>query len=233
MEFHHQRKELVYANSLCGIDDVNEFRMEGSGAVSFPLGRMRLESTGREQDMQESHLVYWCPEDFPDHIEICWDFIPVYEPGLAIMFFSAKGRNGEELFDPGLATRTGPYKQYHHGDIDALHISYFRRNPMMRRFETGPNHFQVCNLRKSYGAHLVTSGMDGIPSVANRSYEPYRMRILKAGPDVVFSINEIISFDWHDDGETYGPVLGAGKLGFRQMAPLIAEYANLEVYRIE
>jgi hypothetical protein len=37
-------------------------------------------------------------------------------------------------------------------------------------------------------------------------------------------------FTWEDDGATYGPRLQAGKIGFRQMAPLIAEYANLKVY---
>ncbi len=31
------------------------------------------------------------------------------------------------LFDPSLAPRAGEYNQYHHGDINAYHLSYFRR----------------------------------------------------------------------------------------------------------
>jgi hypothetical protein len=37
---------------------------------------------------------------------------------------------------------------------------------------------------------------------------------------------------WEDDGETHGPVLDSGKIGFRQMAPMMAEYANLTVHDI-
>jgi len=32
--------------------------------------------------------------------------------------------------------------------------------------------------------------------------------------------------------KTYGPLLEDGKIGFRQMAPLVAEYANLKVYEL-
>jgi hypothetical protein len=31
------------------------------------------------------------------------------------MFFAAKGRNGEDIFDENLTKRTGEYPQYHHG----------------------------------------------------------------------------------------------------------------------
>jgi hypothetical protein len=34
------------------------------------------------------------------------------------------------------------------------------------------------------------------------------------------------------DGKTYGPILDRGKIGFRQMTPLIAEYANLVVKKV-
>jgi hypothetical protein len=35
------------------------------------------------------------------------------------------------------------------------------------------------------------------------------------------------------DGKSHGPLLGGGKIGFRQMAPLIAEYANFRVRALE
>ena len=40
-------------------------------------------------------------------------------------------------------------------------------------------------------------------------------------------------FSWEDEGKIYGPVLGEGKIGFRQMTPLIAEYSNLVVRKVE
>ena len=71
-----------------------------------------------------------------------------------MMFFAAQGRNGENLFDPQLQKRTGEYIQYHHGDINAFHVSYFRRK------EPDERAFHTCNLRKSYGFYLVCQGAD-------------------------------------------------------------------------
>ena len=38
--------------------------------------------------------------------------------------------------------------------------------------------------------------------------------------------------DWHDDSVIGGPPLAGGRIGLRQMAPLIAEYGNLEVRKL-
>ncbi|RMD75677.1 MAG: DUF1961 family protein [Lentisphaerae bacterium] len=221
--------DLLYENPLAKPEDVREFRMEGDGAVSFPLGRMRLESKRAPEEGQKANLVYWCPMDFPDHILVSWDFYPIREPGLAIMFFAARGLHGEDLFDPALTRREGIYSQYFDGDINTLHISYFRRR------YPGERAFTTCNLRKSKGGHLVAQGADPIPSIPDAD-PPYHIELLKAGPHVVFSIRHkeqrIECLSWYDDQQV-GPVLGSGKIGFRQMAPLIAEYANLRVSRVE
>lgn len=52
---------------------------------------------------------------------------------------------------------------------------------------------------------------------------------MKAGPRVRFTINNLTILDWSDDGRTYGPVLGGGWIGFRQMTPMIGEYAKFTV----
>jgi len=218
----YEPRETIYKNPLAGPDDIAGWRMEGDGAVSFPLGRMRMENTRDPEEGQAANIVHWCPEDFPDDVAVSWDYWPVREPGLCILFFAAAGRKGEDLFDASLAKRGGIYKQYHHGDINALHVSYFRHKfPQERAFRT-------CNLRKSYGFHLVAQGADPLPPVAD-AIGPYRIRLVKSGPEVVFGINDLELFRWTDDGQSYGPVLGGGKIGFRQMAPMIAEYANLKV----
>lgn len=213
----------IYRNPLESADDVDGFVMEGDGTVTFPMRRMRLESVRDPAEGQQANLVFWCPERFPADYAVAWNFWPIREPGLAILFLSALGRRGEDLFDSALAPRCGIYDQYHHGDIDAYHISYYRRMyPEERQLHTS-------NLRKSYGFHLVAQGADPIPGVADAK-GPYRMLLVKRDGRLQFSVNDLVLIDWQDDGITYGPSLGGGRIGFRQMAPLIAEYAELHVY---
>ncbi len=206
---------MTYHNPLSGPDDLDGFRLEGDGAMSFPQGRLRLESLRPPEDGQAANIVLWCPEDFGPDVTVEWNFWPVREPGLAILFFHARGRNGEDLFD--LAPRTGPYEQYHHGDLDAYHVSYFRRMwPSERRLH-------ICNLRKSYGFHLVAQGPDPLPAVPD-AQGPYEMRLTVQGGEITFAVAGLVSFRWHDDAP-----LAGGRIGFRQMAPLIGEYADLRV----
>lgn len=61
---------------------------------------------------------------------------------------------------------------------------------------------------------------------------PYHLTLVKQGELVRFRINDLPILEWRDDGESCGAVLGGGRIGFRQMAPLIGEYANFKVYRL-
>jgi hypothetical protein len=218
--------DLIYENPLACADDIAGFRLEGDAAVSFPQGRMRMENRRDPSEGQAANFVHWCPVDLPADIAVSWDFWPIREPGLCILFLAATGRAGQDLFDPTLAPRTGEYRTYHHGDIDAFHISYFRRKHPTERA------FQTCNLRKSYGFHMVAQGADPLPTIAD-AQPPYRIQLVKCGPEIAFFIRDLPILTFVDDGETYGPLLGGGKIGFRQMAPLIAEYANLRVHAAE
>ncbi|MGE5351920.1 MAG: DUF1961 family protein [Acidobacteriota bacterium] len=221
----YRETKTIYENPLKSSSDVKNFALEGQADISFPNGRLRIENTLDPALKQKANLVYWCPEDFPDNIAITWDFYPFKEPGLCIFFFSAKGIKGENLFSSALNKRSGEYKQYHHGDINAFHVSYFRRNKNTRDF-------QLCNLRKSYGHNMVVQGADPI-SCTQHSKPPYHMRVVKFGPSVEFYINELLVLEYTDDGKAYGPFLGAGKIGFRQMSPLVAEYSSLRVASLE
>ncbi len=215
----------LYENPLDHPACIEDFVLEGSGATSFPNRALRLDHRLDPEQGQASNLVFWCPESFPDHIRISWDFRPIREPGLAILFFSAVGHNGQDLLGPSLAPRSGPYEQYHHGDLDALHVSYFRRKAPKERA------FQCCNLRKSHGFHLVAQGADPLPGIAD-VHESYRMTLVKSAGHVHFAIRDLVVFSWSDSGTDFGPILGPGRIGFRQMAPLIAEYSNLCVEAI-
>lgn len=217
---------LIYENKLACAQDIENFRLEGSAWITFPNGRMRMENAKEPSLGQKANYVLWCMEVFPEDIWIEWDFYPLREPGLCMMFFAAKGRQGEDLFDGNLAERTGEYPQYHHGDIDAFHVSYFRRK------EPDERAFHTCNLRKSYGFHLVAQGADPIPD-AGETGDAYRIAVLHRRGGVTFFINGLEIFHFADDGVTYGPRLGAGRIGFRQLAPMVGEYANLKVYAIK
>lgn len=217
-------EKLIYENRLATPEDIISFHLEGNAQITFENGRMRLKNALDEALGQKANFVLWCDRDFPENLRICWDFWPVEEPGLCILFFCAKGRRGEDLFSPSLTPRAGEYESYHHGDINAYHISYFRRKWEEERS------FHTCNLRKSYGFYLTAMGADPIPSVEDAK-PPYHMEVVKNRNEIQFSINSLPVLHWRD--ESCGPVLGSGKIGFRQMAPLCAEYSNLKVYQLE
>ena len=225
MEF--VKSELLYENPLATPRDVENFHVEGQPAFSFPRGAMRLENAVARNKEEGIHgnFVVWCEQDFPDNIAVSWDFKPLTDAGLAMFWIAAKGRNGEDVLSPKLASRDGDYPQYHHGDINALHASYYRRNQ-------GEINFRTCNLRKSYGFHFVCQGADPLPD-AHYATQMYRIEVIKAQRHLRFAINDMVIYHWIDDGESYGPVLEDGKIGFRQMAGLIAEYANLQVHKVE
>lgn len=219
-------EKLIYENPLSCQEDIKDFIMEGQAKIFFQNGAMYMENQLDAAGGQKANYVLWCPEIFPAELRITWEFQPVREPGLCILFFGAMGRNGENPFDEGLVRRTGEYIQYHHGDIDAFHVSYFRRK------EPDERAFHTCNLRKSYGFHLVAQGGDPIPDVED-VHEFYRMELIKKKGLVLFYINGLEIFRFEDDGKTYGPLLGEGCIGFRQLAPLLGAYRNLKVYSLQ
>lgn len=216
---------LMYENPLTSREDIRGFILEGKADISFDHGCMRLKNAWSDELGQKANYVLWCPEEFPADVKIQWEFKPVTDHGLCILFFGAAGRGGEDLFDPALAPRTGEYQQYHSGDINAFHVSYFRRK------EADERAFHTCNLRKSHGFHLVAQGADPLPG-AEDAAEFYRICVTKYQNTVSFAINDLCVFQYEDDGITWGPLLGGGKIGFRQLAPLTAEYRNLKVYRL-
>lgn len=155
--------DQIYHNPLGSDSDVESFRLEGEAKVSFHDGRMRMEHTLDTAEGQRANLVFWCQEDFGSDLAVSWDFWPLQEPGLCMLFLAATGRGGEDIFDPALVRRSGEYHQYRHGDINALHVSYFCRMPKVRWFH-------ACHFRKSYGGHLVARGAD--PILASTTLRP-------------------------------------------------------------
>ena len=220
----------VYTNALASASDTSGFVLEGTANVDFPDGRMRLSSVLDPELGQAANYVYWCDKEFPSDVLIEWEFTPLAESGLCILFFSARNRVGGSVFDA--VARTGRYEQYYNGDIDAFHVSYNRTNALRTPKGEG---LRLCNLRKSKGFHMAAQGGDPIPELAlcRPPYPPFLISIVKHGPLVAFYIERILCFAYHDDGIAHGPLLGGGRIGFRQMSPMVGEYANLTVRSIK
>jgi hypothetical protein len=210
-----------YRNTLGSPELLSDWIAEGPVRIKQgPDGVVLSSSAATAADA--GHWTLWCPETFGDNIRISWEFRPISEPGLAMLFFAATGHSPGGLFSAAQATRDGNYRQYHSGDMDALHVSYFRHKWAAERS------FRTCNLRKSAGFHLVAQGADPLPPAADADGF-YRLTVDKRGPDVAFSVNDLPLFAWHDDGLVGGAPLAGGHIGFRQMAPLVAEYRNVTV----
>ncbi|WP_022777832.1 DUF1961 family protein [Butyrivibrio sp. AE3009] len=215
--------KIICNNPLSCEDDIKDFVLEGEADISFSGGAMRLASKRPSSEGQKANFVLWCPKVFPADIMIEWEFRPIREPGLAMLFFAAKPKNGPgSIFDGALLRRTGEYEQYHSGDLNTYHLSYFRRK------EPSERGFHTCNLIKSYGGFLVSQGADPIPD-ASENADWYNMRVVKRGSKVSFYINDLQIFDFYDDGMTFGDLLTGGNIGFRQLSPMVAEYRNLKV----
>lgn len=97
-----------------------------------------------------------------------------------MLFFSAAGHEGQDLYSASLAPRTGYCPQYRSGDIDALHVSYFRHKYGSERA------FRTCNPGKSAGFELVAQGADPLPPIED-AVDFYRMEVVKDGPRVASS----------------------------------------------
>jgi hypothetical protein len=98
--------------------------------------------------------------------------------GLTIVMFSAKGKNGEDIFDLSLPPRRADYQTYHSGAIVNYSDSYWSRNT---EIESKTN-----RLRKNPGFKLVAEA----PSLtAGSIVAPYRVRILKSGGHIEVEIN--------------------------------------------
>ncbi|MBP2160809.1 MULTISPECIES: DUF1961 family protein [Asticcacaulis] len=219
--------DVIYRNPLATPADIKGFQLEGEALIDFELGRMRLRNKLSAEQGQASNFVFWCPDVFPDNVEISWNFWPIEEPGLCILFFAARGLlpggGDAHVLDKRLKARAGIYDQYTQSDVSALQIAYFRRRWPEERA------FHLSNLRRAPGFELLAQGPDPLPDVKDAT-PPYRIRVRKSPRGVRFLINDLPVVSWNAEDDKTVP--GQGSIGFRQMAPLIAAYSDLEVRKL-
>lgn len=221
---HHEtgvplKGRLLYENSFSHPRLVKDWVMEGAGRVECRNGWMEMYSPG-----EEGHHVFWCPRDFPSGFIAEWEVQNLHpQAGLLIVFFAARGAEGEDIFDAALPKRDGTFKYYTKDRVNSYHISYYANNPKNPERE-------LAHLRKNNSFALVQTGPVGIPK---NSVAAHRLRLVKQENRIQFFVDDRKVIDWKDDGVTFGPVYGEGKIGFRQMQWSHFRYRNLKVWAVK
>jgi hypothetical protein len=208
---------FLYENSMSNAAILNDWVLEGPGKIEFNDNWMHFFSPN-----EEGHHVYWCPIDFPNDFIAEWEVQnQEIDAGLCIVFFAAKGLNGESIFDLKLPKRTlGTFTDYTKGAMNDYHISYYANG------RDNPNR-ETANLRKNKGFHLVQTGEIGIPV---QSTAIHKVTLIKYEGTIQMFIDNRKIIDWVDDGIQFGKVLGEGKIGFRQMQWSHFTYRNFKVW---
>ncbi len=215
--------KLLYTVDLGSEAAMAGWRLEGPGILEREGPWLTMSSSEADTDGPAGHIVYWEPENFPASFIAQWDFQPISEYGLCIVFFATRGANGADLFDPGIKERAGIFTQYHSSDINCYHISYYANTPF------NPGRITT-NLRKNAGFHLVANGSPGVPA---GSRDIHTVTLIKQDNHIRLGVDEKKIIDWTDDGQRYGPVHGAGKIGLRQMKWMQARYRDFKVWAMK
>jgi hypothetical protein len=210
---------LIYENSMSEKSAVADWRMEGPGTIEFHDEWMEMYAPD-----EKFHHVFWCPKDFPGSFVAEWEAQNLKtEAGLCIIFFSAKGVNGEDIFNPAFPERDGTFNQYTKSKyFNCYHISYYANG----RDDPGR---EISHLRKNSGFYLVQEKEPGIPV---KSTAVHHLRLVKDGVRIVMYVDDRKIIDWTDVGGKSGPVLQDGKMGFRQMKWTHFRYRNFKVWNL-
>jgi hypothetical protein len=211
---------LLYTNPFNNPADIKDWKMEGLGVAEIKDASLQMYSPD-----ESGHHVFWCPVDFPESFIAEWD-ARNEEPdaGLCIVFFSAKGINGESIFDSSLPKRTtGFFSDYTKAAMNCYHISYYAN-------AKDDPHRDISHLRKNKGFHLVQQGKSGIPM---NSTDWHHLKLIKNQQHIMMYLDDREIINWTDPGTTYGPVLTEGKIGLRQMKWTHFAYRNFNVWSLK
>ena len=214
----------IYETSFDDEAALEDWQLEGGKKMSISEGNLVLESEPLdiEGELAPNHLVCWLKKEVPADFLLEFTLRPKdRNRGLNIIFFNARGVNGKGIFDPSLKKRNGVFKQYHSGDLNSYHVSYW----------AGDRGFS--NLRKNKGFHLVASGKDYIMEGKSGAFQT--VQIYKRGEKIRLMVDGVVALGFDDDGKTYGPVhTHSGWIGLRQMGhTLHCEYEYVKVYPLK
>ncbi|MDD7987451.1 DUF1961 family protein [Lentisphaera marina] len=175
----------------------------------FGLGVKEYYEKGK---FRGGHIVLWNKCKSSDNYLIEFDLKHHSPMGLFILFFSADGRNGKDLFSQDLMPRNGIFSQYVRGDNQSYHIS------------TYTPHRGSANLRLNPGGNLLKSEED-IASLHSGKVMKYRL--FKWGDHFQYYLNDELQMDYTDK-----EALQAGYVGLRLMAGAKVDVQKFRLYEL-
>ena len=99
----------VYETSFEDEGVLRDWRLEGGKRMSVADGNLVLQSQPTSDD--RNHLVFWLTKEVPADFLLEFTVRPQdRKQGLNIVFFNARGLNGESIFDSPLQKRNGLFK---------------------------------------------------------------------------------------------------------------------------
>ncbi len=211
----------IYATRFESPAVLKDWRLEGGRRMIVADGHLALESNegSNHSQTEANHLVCWLAREIPADFLLEFGVRPKNRrQGLNIVFFNARGLNGESIFAPTLQSRNGLFQQYHSGDLNNYHVSYWSGG-------RGSS-----NLRKNRGFQLAAIGEDLVEDAPADRFQT--IRIYKRGGMIRLTVDGRLALGYDDDGKILGPVhIHSGWIGLRQMAhTLSCEYDHLTVY---
>jgi hypothetical protein len=211
----------IYQTSFDDPAVLKDWRLEGGKSTRIAEGRLVLESApgSIRSEAQANHLVCWLTKELPADFLLEFSLRPQNrKQGLNIVFFNTRGIHGEDIFEPPIRPRNGLFQQYHSGDLNGYHISYWAGDR------------GTANVRKNFGFHLVATGKDLVAGGPAEAFQT--IRLYKRGGTIRLMVDDVVSVAYDDDGQTFGPVWKqSGWIGLRQMAHTVrCEYEHLKVF---
>jgi hypothetical protein len=214
----------VYATSFESDEVLAGWQLEGGRSVRIEGGDLVLDNgvVDGQGDDKARHLVCWLKREVPADFLLEFTVQPKHrDQGLNIIFFNARGVGGQSIFSDELQKRDGTFNQYHSGEIDNYHTSYWAAGR------------DTANLRKNKGFHLVSVGKDLVAEAPDGTMQT--VRLYKRGGHIRLMVDDVVAVSFDDDGKRYGPVHEhAGWVGLRQMAHTEScRYGELKVYPLK
>jgi hypothetical protein len=215
----------IYETSFDSPETLSQWKLEGGSKMIVREGCLVLESDPAKKGPDgkcSDHLVCWLAKELPADGLIEFTVRPTNrKEGLNIVFFSSRGVKDESIFAGRQPPRNGAYPQYHSGELNCYHISYWAAGR------------GTANLRKSKGFHLVAEGQDLICDAPQEAFQT--VRVYKRGGTIRLTVDDVLALAWNDDGKSYLPVIDKGGwFGLRQMGhTLRCEYGHVKIFALQ
>jgi len=214
----------VYKTSFDDTSVLEDWQLEGGWRIGVADGNLILESKTKSvrPEAGVDHLVCWLKREVPADFLLEFTMRPQKRSrGLNIVFFNARGLNGENIFEPPIKPRNGLFKQYHSGDINNYHVSYWSGDR------------GTSNLRKNKGFALAAIGKDLVYTAPDDVFQT--IRLYKRGGTIRLMVDDVVALMYDDDGKTFGPIhTHSGWIALRQMGHTHrCEYGHIKVYPLK